>query len=156
MALKLKYGWLEVAIASSCLALVVLGVAFSQTEGLLAGENTDQHVREYNSTGSDDDVCVLASVLIFGFCLLSVGCLPSLERFDFLKSAVFTSAWLLQLLALNWIEVGSIVQTIRSDHNTVLLLWTMVFALSPALVWGATTRRILRIVKETGERQIAI
>ena len=156
MSFKFRYGWPEAAIAGSCLALIILGAAFSQTDGLLAGNSTNRHVRDYNSTGSDDDLCVMASVAIFGLCFLLVGWLPSLGELNFLKSAAFSVAWLVQLLVINWIEVGAIFHTIRSDQNIVLLLWTATFALSPALVWGTNLGGTVTTDTETGERRIAI
>ena len=119
-------------------ALVILAIAFQYTPGFLASVGPAKekiYSRDYQSTGSDDDVCVNGGAFLFGVFLFISLPWRSYKLTACLKAVIFFFFWLAQLLLLNWIEVGSIQLTIFEDHNGVLAAYLVIFYLAaPAII----------------------
>jgi len=124
------------------LALCGLAFTFSFTPGLLAEVNqTGEKVysNDYFSTGSDDDICVIAGAAIFGLFSILFGFWRTQGVKTLLKAIPFSLAWIFQLFLLHWIEVGSLWLTVADDLNVVLFLFLALYYISPLLLVIAVT-----------------
>ncbi len=129
------------AVLLASVTLVLLSVAFALTPGLVAdvapSGDVERYCHEYNSTGSDDDLCLtFCPIALLGLSVVAAA-LPEGRRIwsravlRGTKLAVFALAWSLELLMLGWIEVGSIPATIAAGQNVALVLWLIAFCLAP-------------------------
>ncbi len=125
-----------------CLAMMVLSVLFSHTAGLLlpgGGEVGFRYANELKSSGSDDDITILAGVILFFFPLLTkfIRLNKCVNAFDL---SVLFLAFLLQGFVIMAIEIGSITDTIIHDYNFVLAFWIVGFISVPIYVWVKVKR----------------
>ena len=98
-------------VAAASLLLVLLAVPASNAPGLQT---------------HDDAVCVLTAVFLFG--LTTIGSLIPLGWYGrFVLAGAFGGAWLLQALALHWIEGASITELVGGGGNVALRLWLAVY-----------------------------
>ena len=129
--------WLKTDIAVfTCTAiLALLGLGFSFTSGLM--DPAGRYSHEYNSTGGDDDLCIHISVLLFGVPAILFPWFNGRIRLAVIKVLLFSAVWFLQLLAIHWIEVGSLWITVQNGGNWVLACFISVFATALPAVWIA-------------------
>ncbi len=121
---------------ASSSALALLALWFSTTPGLRVPQPDGAivHCDDFMSSGSDDPTMILVSVPLFGLLALT-GWGPG--RGSALRTGAFVLAWLLQVLALGAIELGSIPLTLTGDHNVPLILWSATLGLAPLLLAAA-------------------
>ena len=106
-----------------------LSCGFAYTEGLAYSDPgiPITHVRELQSSGSKDDLCIEMGV-VFGLTAVLWGVLRMRRPFggtDVAANAALVGAQLVYLVA---IEAGSIPQTIARDRNVILAAWLVTFA----------------------------
>lgn len=129
-----------------CVSLALGSLAFGWTNGLVAEWDDvtgPYYCHQYNSTGGDDDLMICVGVVPFGICLLSVGWLPG-KMVALGKAVAYTLAWVVQLGALGWIEVGSLSLTVLKDGNLILGFWLALYVFSLPAVWWLAVRQALR------------
>jgi hypothetical protein len=113
----------------SLLVLIVIsGALFSGSKGLLLRGEKKYYVTELMSGGSDDNVAIEFSVILF-FPIMIVslfGIFRPLKLTEYLFNDI---TYLLQFFFLFFIEAGSILNTMIYDHNIALCLWITSFIL---------------------------
>ena len=137
--------------------LVILSIAFAFTNGLVADVtptgDVERYCHQYNSTGSDDDLCItLFPIAFFGLLGVVPGFIPPFRQvwlalsIMVLKTGSFALAWSFQLLMLGWIEIGSLPATIIAGKNVVLLLWLLIYGSAPLVVLGTFLKSVYDII----------
>ena len=101
----------QFAVAGCAAGLALLAVPASTSEGL---------------QNSDDAVCVLIAVLLFGFTTI-VALLPVGSSGQYLTFGMFGGAWVLQALALHWIEGVRVEELIGHQGNLAMKLWLVLY-----------------------------
>ncbi len=110
-------------------ALGALSCGFAFTDGLAYSDPgiPITHVRQLQSSGSNDNLCIEMGV-VFGLGAVLWGALRIRRRFggvDVVVNGALVAAQVVYLVA---IEAGSIPQTIARDRNWVLGAWFVTFA----------------------------
>ena len=112
----------KIIIVFSTIILIISVFLFANTEGLM--DSYGNYVYEYQSSGSNDDICIGISIFIF---------LPFLFFMFTLKKRIFVIEFILgniliifQIILLLLIDVGSILHTIIYG-NIPLLIWLISF-----------------------------
>lgn len=119
-------------------AFGALSSAFACTDGLAYPDPPIPitHVRELQSSGSNDDLCIEMGVL-FGACAVIWGVLRARRRLGGADVAVNAALVAAQVVYLFAIEAGSLQETISRDRNWVLGAW--LFTLAALVAWVAVT-----------------
>ena len=109
--------------------IIISGYAFSKSRGLvMKGDLKDTYVAEQLTTGSDDNIVIEFSILLF-FPILIISFFritKSMNLFEYLSANLIS---LLQFFLLFCNETGSVLNTIAFDYNLALLIWVMSFIL---------------------------
>lgn len=135
-AMSFSRGFLtEKVILISCLVLILTAVVFVLTQGLM--DSDGYLVSQYNSTGSDDDVCIECAILIFGWLIAVVPWSPGRIRLVVFKTILFSMCWIIQMIMLGWIEAGDISATILDRGNAALVCFLTAYIISLPLIWIA-------------------
>lgn len=114
----------KLILICTVLGLIICSFLFDKTEGLVDSYNN--FVYEYMSTGSNDDVCIGLSVVIFlPFCILLFTLKKKIMIYEFITCNI---SILLQLILLLLIDIGSITNTIKNG-NIPLLFWCLFYFL---------------------------
>jgi hypothetical protein len=118
----------------SLIGLIVTGVAFYSTRGLMYVERTGTHTylwTDIKSTGSNDDIAIGSAVILFFVPLLIE--LVQWRRERIRGVWIFCVIWFVETLLIASIEVGSILDTIFVDKNSVLAVWIICYIASMVL-----------------------
>jgi hypothetical protein len=109
--------------------LAGLSFGFARTEGLVYADPgiPFTHVKQLQSSGSNDDLCIEIGVA-FGLLGVLWGALRMRRRFGIADVAANGALVVAQAVYLFAIEAGSIPQTIARDRNWVLGAWLATFA----------------------------
>lgn len=122
------------------LALGALSVAFAFTDGLAyTGIPSIRHVRELQSSGGDDDLCVEVGAA-FAVVATIFGAARARRPFGAVDVAAHAALVALQATYLLLIEAGSIAETLARDRNGVLAGWLLAYAALAGGVALAATR----------------
>jgi len=111
------------------LVIIISGCFFSRSKGLvLKGNDNGIYVTELLSSGSDDNVIIEFSVILFVpvIILLLFRITKSLGLIVYIIANIVS---MVQILLLFFIEAGSIINTIIYDYNLALCMWIIFFAL---------------------------
>lgn len=103
---------------------VSMSIAFRTTSGLVTGLVDSQmiYVIDYLSSGSDDNVIIEASFLLYIIPIV-ITLLRISKPFVIWEYFVSVFAFIFQFIFLFSLELGSITKTILLDHNYILLFW---------------------------------
>jgi len=109
--------------------IIISGYAFSKSKGLVTkGELKDTYVTEQLTTGSDDNIVIEFSILLFlPMIIISIFRITkSINLFEYLSANLIS---LLQLFLLFCNETGSILNTLVYNYNIPLWIWVISFIL---------------------------
>ena len=127
--LKRSYSPVQCVALISSLVLVLLAPSASKALGLQT---------------NDDSVCLLCALPLFGIAFLVS--LMSLGRHgELMVGFVFCGAWLLQALALHWIEGWPLLSVLRYMSNPSLRIWAIVYVLSVVVFLAAAIWSLCRL-----------
>ncbi len=113
----------KIIICLSVCILIGLSMLFSHTEGLMEVSG-EYYVKELLSGGSDDNICIEFSKLLFiPFFVYVFRLRNKISLWEFLLGNVIL---LIQFVLLLSIESGSILMTVQ-DGNVTLLLWLICY-----------------------------
>jgi len=133
--MQAKYLKSELVLIVASIAMATLGFLFTFTPGLM--DDSGRYTHRYMSTGSDDDLSVTAAIPLFGLCALLTFRFSARLPTAAIKVIGFSVTWLCQLLALHWIEVGSLFTTVVHGENQVLAAFLIVFSVALPMAWLA-------------------
>jgi len=132
--LKRSYGPVQCVVLISSLVLVLLAPGASKALGLQT---------------NDDSMCILCALPFFGAAflasLISLG-----HRGELIGGLVFCGAWLLQALALHWIEGWPLPSVLRYMSNPSLRAWAIVYVLSVVVFLAAAIWSLCRLSERRG------
>ena len=109
------------------ISLITSSFVFSRSKGLvMRGTEKDRYVTELLSTGSDDNVTIEFSAILFIPVIIIVlfRIKKNMNLFEYLFTNFIN---LLQIFFLFCIEAGSVFNTIIYKHNKALLVWLVSF-----------------------------
>ena len=115
---RLEYRWLQFLLLGLSLVLVALAFPASRAPGLSLHAN---------------DLCVLVGILFFGVIVLAA-LLPVGRLGQYFLAGGFLGAWLIQGLALHWIEGVWIHDLFGAEGNLYLRVWLSVYYSSVVVV----------------------
>lgn len=114
----------KIIILVTVLLLITSAFFFDKTDGLLEENTKEYYVKDLMSSGSDDNLCITISQLIFiPFFIYMIRIKDKITVFEFACSNIVL---LFQLVLIFAIECGSIIDTILNG-NFCLLLWGLLY-----------------------------
>ena len=124
------------------LLIVIFGVTFSASNGLVFKGEPNEYVAESLSSATDDNVTIqFSAILFFPVLVISLCCLfKPMKLFEYLFNNLI---YLIQIFMLFAIESGSILYTMIYDHNIVLWVWIISFILIVCLTQFFFLKRII-------------
>ena len=119
---------------SLIILIIISGYIFSKSNGLVfKGDNKDIYITEQLSTGSDDNIAIEFSVILF-IPLLIVSLFKIKKSMSLLEYLFNDLICFSQIFYLLCIETGSIINTMVFNHNESLWMWIISFVLFICLI----------------------
>ncbi len=113
----------RIIICTTAFIAIVFSILFSFSNGLV-DTSGEYYVKELLSGGSDDNICIEFSKLLFiPFCIYALKLKNKISLLEFLLGNVIL---IIQFVLLLSIESGSILMTLQSG-NATLFLWLICY-----------------------------
>ena len=120
---------MKIVYVITIILIITSGHIFSKSKGLvLKGQDKYIYVTELLSTGSDDNVVIEFSTLLF-LPIFIISLIRIVKHINFIEYFIANLTSLSQITLLFFIEAGSILNTMINDLNIALWLWIMFFVL---------------------------
>ena len=111
------------------LIFIISGFFFTKSEGLvMKGEEKDLYVTELLSSGSDDNITIEFSIILF-IPVMIISLFKIKETMHLIEYLFNNFIFLLQIMILSLIEAGSILNTILYKYNKALWVWLISFVM---------------------------
>jgi len=108
------------------LIFIISGLFFTKSKGLvIKGNNKDIYVTELLSSGSDDNITIEFSVILF-IPVIVISLLRIKKSMNLIEYLFNNLIYLLQIVLLSLIESGSIINSLINNNKT-LWVWLVSF-----------------------------